>query len=339
MSVPVAVQWKSLVYLCINVAHPILTDMLRRNGAIPTITAAHILPIYIGMLFVYALPHPKDKPLREEQWGRATTIGLLDMFHQILEKVGLVYTGSSIYIVLCSSGIVWTSLLSYLILHKRMNFMMALGVWTTFFGLALKGLTVSFTVGSTELIGILLTSAGVMMQSLTYVLSEKLLTDKHSSLEGPNLVFIHGVVNSAILGVWFLAWAGVPGTAQWDHYFTEPIQQHGGSVVVVIFGYSAILVAAIIRSSVLWYLQKHAGAVSVNVLKGARAAVGVFISHSLYCSVEAAQCLSFVKAISAGMCVSGVVLFGFGKKNKMKEEGIDNIPELSSHKSTIRKLS
>eukprot|EP00918_Siedleckia_nematoides_P040585 GHVU01088098.1.p1 GENE.GHVU01088098.1~~GHVU01088098.1.p1 ORF type:complete len:233 (+),score=19.57 GHVU01088098.1:885-1583(+) len=224
--------------------------------------------------------------------------------------------------MLCSCGVVWTALLSLLLMNSRLNARMCIGVLLTFVGLAVKGSSMRFSFKDREAVGSLLTLCGVVVQSLTNVLTEKFLTDRKMAVGGQNFVFIHGVVNSTVLSLWLLYTAGFPGSQRWSDTFVGSIRDKQGSLPLVLIGYGAMLAASILRSSILWILQKHAGAIAVNVLKGLRSAVAIFLSHLLYCGIEESQCLTPSKCLAAAACVLGVVLFGKGKQALDAEQSV-----------------
>eukprot|EP00923_Selenidium_pygospionis_P008163 GHVN01013810.1.p1 GENE.GHVN01013810.1~~GHVN01013810.1.p1 ORF type:complete len:289 (-),score=22.41 GHVN01013810.1:357-1223(-) len=262
--------------------------------------------------------------------------------------VGLVMTGSAVYIVLSSSGVIWTALLSRYILKKRMSRLVCVGVTLTFIGLVSKGFFVSThpSENKTDLIiGCVLVLMGVCLQSATYVLTELFLTSENHSIEGPNFVFIHGMMNSTILSAWFVWYCGLPGSEGWNRHFTERIANAGGSPKLVVLGYFLILLSAMIRSNILWYIQKYGGAITLNVLKGARAGIVVVLSHVLYCNLNPAQCLTPIKAFSSFCCIFGVFIYGLGRrqehekaKQASKLSKTSHSPHLSIQRRSTRSL-
>ncbi|PFH32723.1 transporter/permease protein [Besnoitia besnoiti] len=300
------VALRCLAIVLVNSTQPLLVDLLRYHGAAEPTTLLYILPTYYGMVLV-GLASKTKKSMWQEKWGRASFVCMCDLLHQIAEKAGLVFAGSAAYTITASWSTVWTALLSLLLLQKQLKKHQWIGIVLICVGFSLKAMHVNFVQTNHEAIGILLTLFASVLHGLSFVLNEKFMTGENQ-IEGPNLVGMCGLISSTVLTAWVLVWT-VP---QWDALVTAEIARKGGSIPVVVVTYTALLVLSTLRSATLWYLLKHLGAVSSGVLKGARTALVFLLSHVFYCRLQESQCMTSVKALSAVVCVTGVVVYSVG---------------------------
>jgi len=80
------------------------------------------------------------------------------------------------------------------------------------------------------------------------------------------------------------------------------------------FGFCALVVIDAVHSGAFFTLLKNIGAVASALLKGIQMIVVVALSAILYCPTEKSQCLTWIKAISAIIVLSGVMGYGLGNK-------------------------
>ena len=80
------------------------------------------------------------------------------------------------------------------------------------------------------------------------------------------------------------------------------------------FGFCALVVIDAVHSGAFFTLLKNIGAVASALLKGVQMIVVVALSAILYCPTEKSQCLTWIKAISAIIVLSGVMGYGLGNK-------------------------
>jgi drug/metabolite transporter (DMT)-like permease len=78
------------------------------------------------------------------------------------------------------------------------------------------------------------------------------------------------------------------------------------------FGFCALVVIDAVHSGAFFTLLKNIGAVASALLKGVQMIVVVALSAVLYCPTERSQCLTWIKAISAVIVLSGVMGYGLG---------------------------
>ena len=80
------------------------------------------------------------------------------------------------------------------------------------------------------------------------------------------------------------------------------------------FGFCALVVIDAVHSGAFFTLLKNIGAIASALLKGVQMIVVVALSAILYCPTEKSQCLTWIKAISAVIVLSGVMGYGLGNK-------------------------
>ncbi|KAL8274978.1 hypothetical protein Esti_001034 [Eimeria stiedai] len=272
------------------------------------------------MLLVGGVTCGEKSQLTTSHWRRAASICLVDVAHQILEKAGLVHAGSALYLIAASFSTVWTALLSLLVLNKRMNQTQWVGVLLVTLGFCLRVAQVGPPAqGNDELLGVLLITTAQILHGLAFVLNEKYMNDEEAAIEGPQLVFMCGFINT----VGLLCWTGVWTAPRWGALVTNARKQRGGSSAVIAGCFVGLTVCSLLRSSVLWVLLKHLGAVSAGVLKAARMAVVTALTHLLFCSQQPSQCLTPLKAVAASVTMLGVLLYSLGSHANLGNKNDD----------------
>eukprot|EP01066_Platyproteum_vivax_P015281 Platyproteum_vivax@DN6771_c0_g1_i1.p1 len=290
---------------------------MKFNGGAAASTFIYLLPTYFAMIPLGLWN--TETSIWKCDWKKALFASLSDISHQLLEKLGLVFAGSAVYMIIGSSSIVWTAILSVLMIpgKKPLLHMQWAGILMIFCGMALRAFQTDFEFGNDEFLGIVLTSIAAILHGFNYVINERYLTGA-DAIPGPALVCMMGIINSTILTVWTLVWT-VP---QWNTLIVQRIEEAQGSYWVCALCFVALCVAGFVRSATLWYLLKHLGAVSSGVLKGIRSASVFVLSHFLFCHLQASQCMTTTKAASAVVCIGGVVVYSTAKKPGKKEESL-----------------
>lgn len=92
-----------------------------------------------------------------------------------------------------------------------------------------------------------------------------------------------------------------------------------------IFGFVALVFVDAVHAGAFFTLLKNLGAVASALLKGVQAIVVIALSSILYCPTEASQCLTLMKAVSAIVVLTGVIMYGGGRQLKQKKEEIEPI--------------
>ncbi|KAF8821293.1 transporter/permease protein [Cardiosporidium cionae] len=263
---------------------------------------------------------------RKENWRRVGFLTFCDLAHQLIEKIGLIYAGSGVYTIAASSSTVWIAALSFMLLHRKISFYKWVGVLSICFGLSLKAFQFSISQGENEIVGALLTVFAAFLHGLSFVINEAFMTGD-DPIAGPNLVLMTGMISSALLSIWTAVWT-IP---RWDTLFNKNIAAAGGSSTVAVTCFFLLLLCSYVRSTILWYLIKHMGAVSSSILKGIRNPAVFFLSHIFFCHLEKSQCLSVLKSVAAIVCASGVMIYSFSpisKEESIKQKAFDRNDDL-----------
>ncbi|CDJ39061.1 hypothetical protein, conserved [Eimeria tenella] len=292
------------VFLFGYCGQPILVDFCRYQGVASASTFLFLLPHFIGMLVAGSLPLSADSKRPESRaqlrnprlWRRAFRLALIDLSHQLLEKAGLVLCGSGVYILLSSTSIVWTAVLSALILGRKFSPLKYFSLSLIVAGVSIKASNLSLTFSSQESLGMILSLLAAILQGLTFVLNERFMEDEDAPITGLNLVFMMGYVAVAVTaGAAVAAAAAIAyAVAVAESYCGFCVRQQGHQ------HWAAVGVDLCVDAA--------PGAVTSGALKGCKAAAVVVLSHVLFCSVQESQCIGVRKGIAAAMCVAGVVL-------------------------------
>ncbi|KAL8426003.1 hypothetical protein Efla_001921 [Eimeria flavescens] len=316
MTSAAGLAWRASIVVAANSAQPLLVDLARYHGAADPSCCFFILPVYAAMAVVGCLTCDTKQQLTASQWRRATLICLVDLAHQVLEKAGLVFAGSALYLIAASFSTVWIALLSLFLLGKQINAAQWFGICCITCGFCLRVTQVPPTRGNEELMGVALVTAAQILHGLAFVLNEKYMNDADSRIEGPQLVFMCGVVNTLGLLLWTCVWT----LPRWEELVTNVRRERGGSLAVIVCCFLGLTVCSLLRSSVLWVLLKHMGAVSAGVLKAVRMAVLTVLTHCLFCSKVPSQCLSPLKASAASLAMLGVFVYSINSNEKKAKQ-------------------
>ncbi|XP_026191101.1 uncharacterized protein LOC34622668 [Cyclospora cayetanensis] len=280
--------WRALVVVAVNSAQPLLVDLAKSHGSPHPSCCLFVLPIFGSMALVGIFTCGDKRRLGISHWLRASYICLVDLAHQALEKAGLVYAGSALYLVASSFSVVWIALLSVCLLGRQLSALQWFGLATITAGFSLRVAQISSgswevgAHGASEILGMALVTAAQILHGLAFVLNEKYMTDTKAEIEGPQLVFMCGVINTLGLLLWTVFWT-VP---RWE---------------VVALCFVGLTICSLLRSGVLWVILKHMGALSTGILKAVRMAVVTVLTHILFCQTQASQCLSPMKAAAASV--------------------------------------
>eukprot|EP01066_Platyproteum_vivax_P012695 Platyproteum_vivax@DN5766_c0_g1_i1.p1 len=235
-------------------------------------------------------------------------VAVLDAAHQVTEKVGLVFCGSAVYIVVGSSSIIWTAVLARVALAKRLTRMQWCALCFIVGGLALRATALEISWQSNEFVGVVLTLIAAILHACTFVANEKLLTGPHA-ISGPSLVGIMGTINLLVL----VGWSALYTIPNFSQLILRDVYLQNGSWLIIALCMCGIYLAGFIHSNCLWMIILAFGSVTAGVTKGLKTAVVAFLCHYLFCPIDQSQCLTPWKLFSALVCGGGVVLYAVGK--------------------------
>ncbi|CEM38521.1 unnamed protein product [Vitrella brassicaformis CCMP3155] len=291
-------------------SQPLLVDAVKYQGAASASTFLYLIPHYLSMSLVGFLPDDERHTEEETRknpwlaWKKAGIISAIDIAHQLTEKAGLVFAGSAVYIVVGSSTIVWTAIMVTIVNRRRLAPAQWFSIALICAGISVKAFSIDFDFHNDEFVGAVLTLGAAILQGLTFAVNERFLTGP-GAVSGPKLVAMMGIINLALLVVWTAVWT-VP---QFDKLVLSNIRRHNGHTGAILMGFLGLFLCGFVHSATLWYLIKKIGAVSSGVMKGLKTASVFVLSHYFFCSIQSSQCLTPTKAISAAVCVLGVLLY------------------------------
>ncbi|OEH78529.1 transporter permease protein [Cyclospora cayetanensis] len=231
--------WRALVVVAVNSAQPLLVDLAKSHGSPHPSCCLFVLPIFGSMALVGIFTCGDKRRLGISHWLRASYICLVDLAHQALEK-GVVpgLAARTIRTSICSvsmnSDASCLTTLAYERFLRQLSALQWFGLATITAGFSLRVAQISSgswevgAHGASEILGMALVTAAQILHGLAFVLNEKYMTDTKAEIEGPQLVFMCGVINTLGLLLWTVFWT-VP---RWEALVTLPRQQQGGSLAV-----------------------------------------------------------------------------------------------------------
>jgi uncharacterized membrane protein len=298
-------------------------------------TFVFMLPNYYAMVPVGFLPSRSSlAEMTAKDWRTGCALSALDLVNQLMSKVGLMMTGAGVYILINSSGIIWTVGLSMLFLDKRPNFQQVFGIALVFAGLCTKvfdSAKSSQDGGSPhEILGIAIVVLSSVFDGATFVLIEKFQKGPEA-IPGPQLSCMQGLFAAVALTFWTLfytlsssGWqrfivAGV--TLECDGKGMECINDNSRIVIYCLY---FLFMANLCTSSTVWWLLLNVGAVTFVVVKALKIVLVFVIAHVMYCAEDdKSECISAVRCVCAALCVLGVVIYSLAPKPSQSKSFID----------------
>eukprot|EP00928_Gymnodinium_smaydae_P053079 TRINITY_DN37157_c0_g1_i1.p1 TRINITY_DN37157_c0_g1~~TRINITY_DN37157_c0_g1_i1.p1 ORF type:complete len:438 (-),score=35.55 TRINITY_DN37157_c0_g1_i1:141-1454(-) len=365
------------VFFVFYVIQPLMMKTMQ-NAGVPNLTKAtpyswstfvFMLPNYYAMIPVGFLPSKGTlAQMSTQEWKTGCLLSALDLVNQLMSKVGMMYTGPGVYILVNSTGIIWTVVMSMLVLGKKPTKVQCIGIFLVFLGLCLKvldsrqkaedclppitdpgavsphainppyaghaplvhhvGEDDSETKRRREMIGIVVIVISSVLDGSTFVLIEKFVKGP-DAIPGPQLTCMQGMFASAALTIWTLCYTLSPGP--WSEYIVGGVADRcdahedpsrcvadgGRTVVYCLFG---LFFANVFTSSTVWWLLQNVGAVTFVVVKALKIVLVFLLSHAMFCDKPGdSDCISMVKCICAGLCVSGVVVYSMAPKPQARD--------------------
>eukprot|EP00669_Euglena_mutabilis_P003327 TRINITY_DN14275_c0_g1_i1.p1 TRINITY_DN14275_c0_g1~~TRINITY_DN14275_c0_g1_i1.p1 ORF type:complete len:364 (-),score=87.76 TRINITY_DN14275_c0_g1_i1:193-1284(-) len=319
------------LYVLSGVCQPILVDALKYEGfmggkdASRPSTHIGVLLNMIGMVFigmVYLVRHPWPR-LTRGQYRNMAVVCLLDLLSQALVMYGQLKVGGGLYVVLYSSCTVWTAVLSRLLLGKVLHRQQWIGVAEVTGGLILSKVSllapsdVGRVFAADVFAGGLVLLGGAVLHSLTAVAMERLLVGRPGEQRIAPMAFAGwlGLVSTAVL-VGYNAW--LARAAGFRHLFIDPVAEAGGSWETLARGVPALVLANAIHAGAFFYVVSSNGAVSAGIMKGTQAFAVFVINATLFCSLDATQCVTvyrdgalyspgLLKVFAMGLVVHGIL--------------------------------
>lgn len=300
------------LYVLSGVTQPLLMTLAREAGLADPSAQTMMFFYYLGPASVMLLllvrkdtVWPSQKALR-----KALLIACCDLVSQTMNYTGSSFAGPTLFAIIYSSVAVWTAVFSRVLLKRRLTTYQWIGVFVVSVGLAVTGFD-SVSMGQQIWSGSCLITVGSMMNALTYVLSESILTNKGTETLS---VQVNCAVQSSVGYFVLLVWQIVYTRPRFNALIQIPMQQVNTTTLQAACILIAFAVANFIHYMTFFYTLKHfrGGATSAGVMKALQAVLVFVVTSVAYCGrvggVE--MCFSTVKLASLVVVVGGVVLFG-----------------------------
>jgi len=169
-------------------------------------------------------------------------------------------------------------------------------------------------------LGIFLVVCGSLFHSLSYILSEIILTSFKGTVTPVMLSTTMGIFGCVVFGMWQLIYT-VP---RFQTLVLDEIAKHQGDINVIWVSYIVLAVSSLVHAVTFFSLIQRVGSTTTGVLKGVQSVLVFVLSHYLFCSVSQAQCFTETKGVSLGLVLLGVFLYSYFASNE--EDGDDSDP-------------
>lgn len=166
-------------------------------------------------------------------------------------------------------------------------------------------------------LGIFLVVCGSLFHSLSYILSEIILTSFKGTVTPVMLSTTMGLFGCVVFGMWQLIYT-VP---RFQTLVLDEIAKHQGDINVIWVSYIVLAVSSLVHAVTFFSLIQRVGSTTTGVLKGVQSVLVFVLSHYLFCSVSQAQCFTETKGVSLGLVLLGVFLYSYFASD---EEGDEN---------------
>jgi len=317
--------YAQILFLVSGVLNSILMQLLANEGASDFRSLMSTLTYYVGMysvVFVGSDPivsvnkkYANFVPSKMRNNLIATAV--LDWFGSAFRGFGFNLTGSGLFQVIFSSIVIFSGILSYLLLNRKLNSIEWMGILGIAIGLATSVVGKDISMDSPEVV---IGSFVVLLSSFSFglvgVLQEMFLTSSDYALDPKTLCVTTGKYGLIITLSYFLLYT-IPN---WNFVITEPMNSKEGTWLHVIIILIILVMSNIARQYSYFNLLGSLGAVGAGVLLSIQAVLVFVISSLLFCSVQSSQCFNFAKGISTCIVVLGVLVKSYGTSLKSKDQ-------------------
>ena len=157
-------------------------------------------------------------------------------------------------------------------------------------------------------LGIVLVVCGSLLHSLSYIISEIILTTFQASGITPfRLSSIMGMFGLAVFGFWQVIYT----LPRFQVLVVDEVHRHGGVLWVIVLSYALLVACSLIHAISFFSLIKRLGSTTTGVLKGLQSVLTFVLSHYFFCAIQASQCFSNTKGISLGLVLLGVFFYSY----------------------------
>eukprot|EP00418_Pyrodinium_bahamense_P043419 CAMPEP_0179202650 /NCGR_PEP_ID=MMETSP0796-20121207/100945_1 /TAXON_ID=73915 /ORGANISM="Pyrodinium bahamense, Strain pbaha01" /LENGTH=339 /DNA_ID=CAMNT_0020907379 /DNA_START=223 /DNA_END=1242 /DNA_ORIENTATION=+ len=274
----------------------------------------------LGNTVVGFLPRSGSETLWNANWKAASIPALMDIVSYVQLFAGVALAGAQTKSILYSSSILWSAVLSRVLLGKVLSKAQWGSITLLFLGLLLKsgaGGKVAAGAASTSFaLGVGLILAGCFTHALVNVRNEALISKGHISSK----------ILCVLVGIYALMiWCGLYACGliipekkgdSWvfssDHFsLSSLVAQDAAPGLPMNSGpaWFGFVFSSGVHAGCFFSLLGRVGTVSSGVVKGMTVSCYVLLSGLAFCGVDAGYCLNFWTLSSAAVCVSSVFCY------------------------------
>jgi len=298
-------------------------DVMKLNQ-MPARTNWFFIAHALGNAAVVLLPS-EGEGLLEANWRAASIPALMDIASYAQLFAGVALAGAQTKSILYSSSILWSAVLSSVLLGKVLSRAQWGSIALLFVGLTYKSLggskASSAIGGSSFLLGVALILTGCFTHALVNVKNEALI--KKGKISAKVLCVVIGIY--ALAG-WLLLYACgliIPelNGQQWvftrAHFsFASLSIQDAAAGVPMRSGaaWFGFVLATAVHAGSFFSLLGSVGTVSSGIVKGMTTSTYVLLSGLAFCGLDGNYCLTSRTLISAAICAISVVCYSLASK-------------------------
>lgn len=270
-----------------------------------------------------------DASLLSSDWKAASLPAIMDIFSYAALFVGVALSGAQTKSILYSSSILWSAVLSRILLARVLSRMQWVSIFLLFLGLAVKSgagnAALDADLDSSFLLGVLCILGGCFLHALANVQNEALI--RQGKIQAKNLCIMVGIYSMSMwLGLYSCGFM-IPERINkvWvytsDHFrFGSLMVQDRAAGLPMSSGtaWVGFVFCTALHAGCFFSLLGSVGSVSSGIVKGATVAAYVLLSGTMFCGVSSSYCLNWRTLCSAAICVSSVLFYGLASAHAKK---------------------
>lgn len=281
----------TLTYVLSGVFQPLFVMEMNYSGAGKQLGLLFLLPYYAGMALVLPFSTSSLRFFQDGDggglpWRKLLLITAVDFLSQYILMWGLTTIGSGLYTVVYASGPIWTALLAYMLLQRRITMLQTGALLLVTAGLAVVAVGAlqvrhgeGFGVGLAAVVG------GTALHALVYVLQEMTLVKQTDKLEPAQLCGLIGLLGSSVVGAHSL----VLVAPRWESLVVASVRAHAGTPRTIGVSYGGKTLVDFCHGWAYFHLMGQLGATSMSLLKAVVAASSFFASVLFFCNAECCE--------------------------------------------------
>ncbi|DBB02712.1 hypothetical protein WJX82_008967 [Trebouxia sp. C0006] len=294
----------------------VITDQDIADGSVQVLAWVKYGAIYFAACLA-ARTDPAKADHSREQYILMAIIGLTDVFAYAANCLGVAFCGATrAALILAATQQVFTAVLSYILLGRRLSSQQVSGVAVVCLGLALQGLapepalaaglTTAATPAPSDRVLKLLGLACMLLSSLSYsflgVSYDLLVRSEGATPTHSEVMFYTAKIGLGLNTLYQLMWT----LPQWDSLVTKHMASHNTSMwhaVALLLAFGALFH---VHSYVQGLVYRTEGAVGVALVNAIRGGTVSLLTGALFCSSAASSsCLNAWSACSAAVETAG----------------------------------